>query len=85
MATVKIIPDTNVIVAASISESFPEIPEGIRHQFYDESAQLFSLFKKTSNKKMGIALPWVEKESSRVLKHAIIDVFHKHESANTRM
>lgn len=41
----KIIPDTNVIVSASILENLKDIGI-VKHTFYDESIQLFSLFKK---------------------------------------
>ncbi len=74
MSSVKVIPDTNVIIAASIIQNISEINEEIKHKFYDESIQLFSLFKH-SNERKGIALPKVKKESFGVLARAVKDVF----------
>lgn len=75
MASVKVIPDTNVIIAASIFENISEICEEFKHKFYDESIQLFSLFKKNPQDKIGIALPKVKRESYGVLARAVKEVF----------
>ncbi len=74
MSSVKVIPDTNVIIAASIIENISEINDDIKHQFYEESIQLFSLFKHPEVCK-GIALPKVKRESFGVLARAVKDVF----------
>ncbi len=44
MSDVKVIPDTNIIVAASIMENIHELNIIVKHPFYDQSVQLCSLF-----------------------------------------
>lgn len=70
MQCVKIIPDTNVIVSASILENIEEVGI-IKHKFYDQSIQLFSIFKKQNSDIEGIAIPQVKSECLRVLSRAI--------------
>lgn len=70
----KIIPDTNVIVSASILENLKDIGI-VKHTFYDESIQLFSLFKKQTPHVEGIAIPKVKSECFRVLSQAVKDTF----------
>lgn len=74
MQFVKIIPDTNVIVSASIMENLEEIGI-VKHEFYDTSIQLFSLFKKQTPDVEGIAIPKVKSECFGVLSRAVKDTF----------
>ena len=64
---VKVVPDTNVVVAASIMEDAGELGI-IKHLFYDQSIQLFSLFK---NANIGFAMPKVRAECFAVLSKAV--------------
>lgn len=73
MSDVKIIPDTNVIVAASIIKNMGELGI-IKHDFYDQSIQLFSLFSypKCAD---GYAMPQIKAECFGVLSRAVKDVY----------
>lgn len=73
MSSIKVIPDTNVVVAASIMENIDEIGI-IKHHFYDQSIQLFSLFK-SPNGIEGFAIPKVKAECFGVLSRAVKEVF----------
>lgn len=75
MPDYKIIIDTNVIVAASIIENVGDLEIQVKHRFYDESIQLFSIFKKDPAAKRGISTPTMRRESFLVLAKAIKDVF----------
>ena len=68
---VKVVPDTNVVVAASIMENAGELGI-IKHHFYDQSIQLFSLFKDND---IGVAMPKVRSECFMVLSKAVKAVF----------
>ena len=48
----KIVIDTNVIVAASILEKVEETGIQVKHYFYDQSRQLFSIFQKRPDEKL---------------------------------
>ena len=74
MSDVKVIPDTNVLVAASIMENMDELGVVVKHQFYDQSVQLFSLFHPPQSVE-GYAMPQVKTECFRVLSRAVRDVF----------
>jgi len=67
----KIIVDTNVIVAASILENVKDLNIQVKHEFYDTSIQLFSIFKKRPREQIGIAVPTVRREAFLVLSTAI--------------
>ena len=56
----KIIVDTNVVVAASVIENISELDIVIKHEFYDQSIQLFSLFKQDDDEVSGVLVPTVE-------------------------
>ena len=71
----KIVIDTNVIVAASILEKIREIDIQVKHHFYDQSRQLFSIFQKRPDKKIGIAVPTVRSEAFLVLSKAVRSSF----------
>ena len=73
MSDIKIILDTNVIVAASIIKNIPELNTQIKHEFYDQSIQLFSMLKK--NKNMGLVTPTVKDEVFHVLNKAVRSTF----------
>lgn len=60
-----IIPDTNVIVSASIMQNLQKLGV-VKHVFYDESIQMFSLFMTRSDVK-GVVVPQVMTECFRVL------------------
>ena len=64
---VKVVPDTNVVVAASIIKN-TDIMGTIKHHFYDQSIQLFSLFR---NSDIGFAMPQVRSECYAVLSKAV--------------
>ena len=64
---VKVVPDTNVVVASSIMENAGELGI-IKHHFYDQSIQLFSLFR---NSDKGVAVPKVRSECFAVLSKAV--------------
>ena len=72
--TTKIIADTNVVVAASVIQNIQELDLTIKHEFYDQSIQLFSLFKENNNCS-GILVPTVKTESFKVLSKAVRKVF----------
>jgi len=74
MSDVKIIPDTNVIVAASIIENIYELEIVVKHHFYDQSIQLFSLFRPPQSVD-GYLIPQVKSECFGVLSRAVKDVF----------
>ena len=74
MSDVKVIPDTNVIVAASIIENMHELDIIVKHRFYDQSIQLFSLFHPPQSTE-GYAMPQVKIECFGVLSKAVKDVF----------
>ena len=67
----KIVIDTNVIVAASILENIQELNLQIKHDFYDPSIQLFSIFKKRPREQIGISIPTVRSEAFLVLSKAV--------------
>lgn len=71
----KIVIDTNVIVAASILEKVKEENIQVKHQFYDQSRQLFSIFQKRPDEKIGIAVPTVRSEAFLVLSKAVRSSF----------
>ena len=56
----KVIVDTNVVVAASVIENISELDIVIKHEFYDQSIQLFSLFKQDDDEVSGVLVPTVE-------------------------
>ena len=64
---VRVAPDTNVVVAASIMENAGELGV-IKHHFYDQSIQLFSLFRDSDT---GFAMPKVRSECFAVLSKAV--------------
>ncbi len=74
MSDAKVIPDTNVIVAASIMENIHELDMTIKHHFYDQSIQLFSLFDPPKPID-GYAMPQVKAECYGVLSRAVKDVY----------
>ncbi len=67
---VKVVPDTNVVVASSIMENAGEL--GIKHPFYEQSIQLFSLFKDSD---IGLTMPKVRSECFAVLSKAVKSVY----------
>lgn len=71
----KIIIDTNVIVSASVLVNVEELGLPVRHRFYNESSQLFSIFKKRPSEKIGIATPTVRSEAFLVLSKSVHDTF----------
>ena len=71
----KVIVDTNVVVAASVIENISELDVVIKHEFYDQSIQLFSLFKQDDDEVSGVLVPTVETESYRILSKAVRKVF----------
>lgn len=73
--TAKIIVDTNVVVAASVIENISELDITVKHEFYDQSIQLFSLFKQDDNEVSGILVPTVKTESYRILSRAVRETF----------
>ncbi len=75
MTDPKVIVDTNVLVAASIIQNIAELDTEIKHEFYDQSIQLFSLFRKYHHKKIGYIVPKVRSESFHVLAKAVKSVF----------
>ena len=74
MSDAKVIPDTNVIVAASIIKNMGELGITVKHDFYDQSIQLFSLFsyQKCAD---GYAMPQIKAECFGVLSRAVKDVY----------
>ena len=74
MSDAKVIPDTNVIVAASIMENIDELGITVKHDFYDQSIQLFSLFSPPKLAE-GYAMPQVKAECFGVLSKAVKDVY----------
>ena len=56
----KVIVDTNVVVVASVIENISELDIVIKHEFYDQSIQLFSLFKQDDDEVSGVLVPTVE-------------------------
>ena len=64
---VVVVPDTNVVVAASIMENAKELGV-IKHVFYPDSIQLLSLFKKS---KIGFVMPKVRTECFAILSKAV--------------
>lgn len=74
MSDVKVIPDTNIIVAASIMENVHELDIIVKHHFYDQSIQLFSLFYPPKSVD-GYAMPQVKAECYGVLARAVKEVF----------
>lgn len=75
-----IIPDTNVIVSASIIQNLRELGL-VKHMFYEESIQMFSLFVTRSDIK-GVVVPQVMTECFRVLaqsaKNTLVHETHHH-------
>ena len=67
----KIVIDTNVIVAASILENVKELDLQVKHDFYDTSRQLFSIFEKRPGEQIGISTPTVRSEAFLVLSRAV--------------
>ena len=74
MMTNKIIVDTNVIIAACIIQNIDELNMVIKHEFYEQSIQLFSLLKR-DNDCCGILVSTVEIESFAVLSKAVRETF----------
>ena len=71
-----IIPDTNVILAASININYEETIHNIKiqHIFHDESSQLFYIINDEEHPKvMGILLEKIESESRGALMNTIKD------------
>lgn len=75
MQSQKVIVDTNVIVAASIIENISGLDVPVKHEFYDQSIRLFSIFKKQPQERIGIAVPTVKREAFKVLTRAVKSVF----------
>ncbi|WP_100181936.1 hypothetical protein [Candidatus Nitrosotenuis aquarius] len=75
MQNPKVAIDTNVIVAASIIANVREQNIPIKHQYYDQSRRLFSVFRKRQQDKLGIIVPRVKSEAFLVLSRAVKDVF----------
>lgn len=71
MKNQKIIIDTNVIVAASILENIKELNIQVRHDFYNPSRLLFSIFTKRPREQIGISVPTVRREAFLVLSKAV--------------
>lgn len=71
----KIVIDTNVIVAASILEKIREADIEVRHHFFDQSRQLFSIFNKRPKEQIGISVPTVRSEAFLVLSKAVRNSF----------
>lgn len=71
----KIIVDTNVVVAASVLVNVEELGLPVRHQFYNESSQLFSIFKNRPSEKIGVATPTVRSEAFLVLSKSVHGTF----------
>ncbi len=72
--TTKIVVDTNVVVAASAIQNIQELDLTIKHEFHDQSIQLFSLFKENNNCS-GVLVSTVKTESFKVLSKAVRKVF----------
>lgn len=70
----KVIVDTNVLVSASIQFSVKESKMEVKHRFYDQSWQLFELFRNNLAKRIGIITRTVEVESFGVLLKALGDI-----------
>ena len=64
-----IIPDTNVIVSASIMQNLQD-SGSIKHVFYDQAIQMFSLFVTRADVK-GVAVPAVTNECFKVVIKAV--------------
>jgi len=75
MSDPKVVVDTNVLVSASILRNISELDTEIKHEFYDQSIQLFSLFRKYRSKRIGYLVPKVRTESFSVLSKAVKSVF----------
>ena len=58
-------------MAASILKNVRELDIQVKHDFYDTSRQLFSIFSKRSREQIGILVPTVKKESFKVLSKAV--------------
>lgn len=67
----KIIVDTNILVAAGILVNIQDLDIQVKHDFYDTSRQLFSIFSKRPREQIGILVPTVKKESFKVLSKAV--------------
>ena len=75
MSDPKVVVDTDVLVSASILQNISELDTEIKHEFYDQSIQLFSLFRKNHSKRIGYMVPKVRTESFSVLTKAVKSVF----------
>lgn len=84
MTNPKIIIDTNVLVSASILQNIAELETEIKHEFYDQSIQLFSLFNTPVSNKAGYLVPKVKSESFIVLAKAVKSVFVPSTLVNAR-
>ena len=82
--TNKIIVDTNVVIAASIIQNIVELGIVVKHKFYDQSIQLFSLFKR-DNDCYGVLVSTVKTESFTMLVRAVYDTFLSDSSANPQL
>ena len=82
--TNKIIVDTNVVIAASIIQNIVELGIVVKHKFYDQSIQLFSLFKR-DNDCYGVLVPTVKTESFTMPVRAVYDTFLSDSSANPQL
>lgn len=72
----KILVDTNVIVAASINENVTEIGIPVKHQFYDQSSYLFGIFRRRLGDRIGIVTATIESESFYTLAGAVNAAIH---------
>lgn len=67
----KVLFDTNVLVASSIFMVSEEISFTLKHPFYDQSVRLLSFMKKNLGKRIGIVTSTIEEEADRVFEQAI--------------
>lgn len=74
----KVLVDTNVIVAASINENVKELNLDVKHRFYDQSNNLFGIFRKRLSERIGIVTASIETESSYTLATALNSTLNEH-------
>lgn len=67
----KILPDTSVIISASIQANVKNIGIEVKHRQYDESIHLFSIFRKNVNESIGITTKTIRGESFHTLSKAV--------------
>lgn len=73
---IKVLIDTNVLVAASIQANISEINLTVKHPHYDESRKLFSVFQKNVAKQLGITTKTVRGESFKVITRAVNSIIN---------